>query len=175
MSWPILNKASETSKIIVIDTAHREVHEGHAYQASHKTVEGGDLADNAALRVLVRTGDRYPHMIFAGSCGGNAEANLFEGTVASNNGTAMTSNNVNRNGIMTPSVQVSHTPTVTGAGFELHNTLMPGGSGPHAGGGSGRSESEWVLAPNTNYLVEIINRSGNAAPASIMCHWYEEE
>jgi hypothetical protein len=66
------------------------------------------------------------------------------------------------------------TATVSG-GTELEHELLGGGSGPHALGGASRGEEEWILKPNTIYLVYVQNIGANANTHVISLNWYESD
>lgn len=162
--------------LVTISYEHHEVHEGKTFFASYKSPDGADVADNGALRFFLVGGARYSHIVFVASAGGDAEINFYESTACSSPGTPLQAHNMNRNGTMTPSLQVLHTPTVSDSGTRLVNELIPGGTGgAQTPGGAARPGTEWILAPGTDYLVEVINRAGSSQPISIAVQWYEKE
>lgn len=163
--------------LTTIDSVHRMVHKGRTFQASYKSPEGADIADNGNVTFLIKTGGREVHFAYSPAAGGDTELVFYEETTVSSNGTSVSRVNMNRrNSIFVPSVLVFHTPTVTGLGTLLQNILLPGGAGNPAAstpGGAFRSDTEWELKENTNYIVRIINRAGSAQPMSIGVQWYE--
>ena len=164
-----------SNSLQVIDFVHHEVHEGDTYQASFKTPDGAPLADNATLEVLIQAGNQPMHTVYAAAAGGDAEIALFEGTTFSAAGTAMPARNMSRLSTNTALATITHTPTTTLDGAQLQNAFLPGGAGgpPSTPGGAARQDTEWVLAPDTNYLLRLTNRSGGAQPASLVVQWYE--
>jgi hypothetical protein len=158
----------------VIPTEHYEVHEGETFQSSYKSPDDGAIADNASLEILLQTGSAYPHMTFSVAAGGDCEVLFYEDTTTSDVGTALVENNMQRYSTNVATLTATHTPTVSGVGTLLHNSFEPGGRGPQAPGGTGRSNTEWVLDINTVYLVRATNRAGTAQPMSIVVQWYEE-
>lgn len=159
---------------VTISAVHAEVHEGATYQASYKSPDGAEIADNGVIEMLLQVGAKYAHTVFSISCGGDSEVALYEGTTFSNAGTALSENNMKRPSGAIASLAATYTPTITLPGTLLLNDFIPGGTGPRAAGGTARRDSEWILKPNTNYLIRGINRSGNAQPMSIVAQWYEK-
>lgn len=174
---PVIIKGpiDEHGGLTVIDFAHHEVHEGHMYIASRKSAEGADVADNGTLILQITTGTRYAHFTFNVGGGGDTEVEFLE-SPTSTGGTALQSHNLNRNGTMTPSCVVVHTPSISAAGTLLENFLIPGGVGANfSAGGMARKDTEWILKPSTKYAIRATNRGGSAQPMSIVAEWYEEE
>jgi len=165
-----------TPPLVTIDTVHDHVHKGITVQASYKSPEGADVADNSDVTLAIFTGRRTSHLAFQVAAGGDAELLLYEGASLSANGTNLSAYNLNRaDSIFTPSTHVTHTPSVTTNGILLHNSFLPGGIAGGSVGGTARSETEWELKADTIYMIKLINRGGNAQPMSIVAQWYEEE
>lgn len=168
-----------TKQLIIIDFVHHEVHEGNTFQATQKTAEQGEIADDGVYDMLIITGDKAePHMEFLGSGGGDFELEFYENTVVSNNGTQLDVQNMRRSlhGINLNTTLAFETPTVTNVGDLISCRFIPGGGGggPTAAGGVGREDTEWDLNVDTNYLIRLTNRAGTAQPMSILAQWYEE-
>lgn len=159
---------------IHMDEIHANIHRGWMFSASIVDLA---LADDAAIEVLIQThATQSAHMRFVAAGGGDVEIELYEGATFSAAGTPMSASNRNRSSANTADSIITHTPTLTGDGTELHNTLGPGGSGFFATpGGESRTFEEWVLAPATVYLFRVSNRSGVAAPVSVTLDFYEPE
>jgi len=165
-----------TSARVVIDVAHHEIHEGETWLVSYKSPDADPIADNGTIAFVVVTGSKYVHLLARAGCGGDAEAELYEGTnYQVGTGTAMVERNKSRpTGDGGNTAQVIRQPAINNAGVLLENEFIPGGTGPQAVGGAGTMRAEWVFARNTNYMVRITNRAGNAQPMSLAIEWYEE-
>lgn len=168
-----------TKQLIVIDFVHHEIHEGDTFQASQKSAEGSDIADDATYEMFIVTGDEAEaHLVFSGACGGDCEIELFENTAVSDNGTQLNVQNMRRSlhGINLNTTLAYEEPTITNVGDLLSIRFIPGGfgGGPTASGGTAREDTEWVLKVSTNYLIRATNRAGTAQPMSILAQWYEE-
>ena len=160
--------------LATINTVHYEVHEGDTYQTSYKSPEGGDIADNGNVTLLVRVGDKELHLTFSVAAGGDCEIEFREAVSLTANGTALTPYNMRRSSSNSPTASAFQGPTYTG-GTLLADYLNPGGTKNQSPGGTARNNTEWILAANTNYIVRGINRSGGGQPISIMLQWYEED
>lgn len=166
-------------KPIFIDFVHHEVHDGNTFQACQKTADASPIADDASYDLLIVTGNEAEaHLVFSGAAGGTAEVLLYKETVVSANGALIPTQNMRQSlhGVNLNTTLAYTSPTVTNVGTLMHIQLLPGGSGPGQGtsGGTVRQETEWVLNPNTNYLIRVTNRSGAAQPISILVQWYEK-
>lgn len=161
-----------TGALTTIPVVHHEVHEGETFQAS---TYNDSIADDATMMLLLRTGSaRWPHMTFGVAAGGDAEVELLENPQVNNVGTGLTVYNMKRSTTTAPTTQVSQAPAIAG-GTLLAHFLNPGGTGANfSAGGTARADSEWILARSSNYVIRITNRSGAAAPVSILVQWYEE-
>ncbi len=158
--------------LVNIPVVHHEVHEGEMYQASFVNLA---VADDATVDLRLVTGAHYCHFVWDAECGGDGEIQFYEAPTISL-GTQLTVYNMNRPASADNTLDVYHTPTVGAVGTALlHNSVLSGGRGPNASGGSARANTEWILKPNTEYLLRLYNRSGNSQPASIVVQWYEEE
>jgi len=171
----ILLTDETTNALAIIPVVHHEVHEGKTFQTSYKTPDASPLADDAALNFLLITGSLFSHLTFAGAAGGDAEILLYEDTQYSASGAALPEWNMKRTSSSGTTLVMSLGPTITNVGTLLHNCFLPGGTGGNAPGGIVREDTEWILRPNSVYMVRLINRAGNAQPASLVAQWYEKE
>lgn len=165
-----------TGALATIPVVHHEVHEGDTFQVSYKSPDDTPIADDGNMDILLQTGARYAHLVFDIRAGGPAEVLFYEDTEVSDAGTAMTEHNMKRYSETAATVTATYTPTVTGAGTLLHDSLLPGGTGAGKSrtGGTVRDNTEWILKLNSNYLIRGTNRAGNAQPMSNIAQWYEE-
>jgi len=164
---------STVGALSVIDTIHHEIHEGVAFEASYKSPDGSELADNETLEILFVMGaTKEAHVTFIAAAVGNFELRLSEVTVGAN-GTALEVNNLSAVIDTAAEVRIFHTPVLPVIVRTYLDVWMPGGTGGKIQGGSTREEVEHVFAPNKNYLLRLTNRSGGAQPASAHVQWYE--
>lgn len=165
-----------TGAIAVIDTVHHEIHEGEMVVVSYKSPNASPIADDATISFLIQTKAKTAHIVIRLSFGGDCEIEIYEDTVfTGGTGTAMTVFNKNTNKA-TPSgySTVRRDVTVTNVGTLKYNFFFPGGTGGNAQGISESTRDEWLLKPNTNFLIRGTNRAGNVQPGSLAIEWYEE-
>lgn len=168
------NADPATGAPLIIDTVHHEVHEGEMFHASYTD---GDVADDASVDMLLTVGAKECHATWEVFAGGQVSVYLYEApTVA--DGTPITIYNMKRASANTPLSTVKHTPTVTATGTTalVNGRILPGGTSPTTRVGGGiRSGTEWILAPDTAYLMRVTNDSGAGIPINVVVEWYEEE
>ena len=100
---------------------------------------------------------------------------FYEGVIMTV-GTGMTAYNHNRNSVIVPTAIVKHTPTVTNTGTLIAQGYIGGGTGVGGSrsGGERGDINEWVLKPNTQYLLRLTNGSSAANIIQANVLWYEE-
>lgn len=168
------NSDPVTGAPTMIDTVHHEVHEGEMFHAGHTAAS---VANGASVDLLLTTGAKECHTTFEVFAGGQVSVYLYEApTIA--NGTAITIYNMKRSSANAPLSTVKHTPTVSATGTTalVNGRILPGGSSPQTRVGGGiRQGVEWVLAPDTAYLLRVTNGSGATIAINVGLEWYEEE
>jgi len=154
---------------VAIDILHNRVHESKTWLCSYKTPDASPLPDNGTLEFLVING-RGADLSFQPDGNGDIEVVFFENTVVSNNGTQLAVVNLNRERSLDTDVTVFRDPAITSDGDQLliqFSSWSTGGPAP-------RGAIIWILRPNTNYLIRVINRAGSAQPISLVAEWHEE-
>jgi len=166
-----------TNASVVITEPHHLCHMGLVFHSSHKHTGLANLASEDIL-IRVPTGS-YPHMhrIKLTTGGGDIDIVISEGATISATGSQVTAYNTNRNSSLTPNLTIFETPTVTDYGTEIHRQWLPptgAGIGQTAEGVSdAEAGEEWILAPNTDYVLQITNNSGDAIDLLVEILWYE--
>ena len=162
----------ETGAVITIEAAHHEVHEGEMFHAGYSA----NVLNGANLDFQLTTGAKEAHSTWEVFAGGLVTVSLFEGPETAD-GTPVLVYNMHRNSPNTPQGAVVHTPTVTDAGevILVNGRILPGGTSPTTRVGGGiRAGTEWILAPNTKYLLRVNNGSGGTIAINAVLEWYEE-
>ena len=155
-----------------IQTEHMRIHNGEMFAAGHLWTEGAAIADNANAELLIQLSDAA-HFIMNVAAGGDAEIHFFENPTFSAAGTAVTAHNKNGYSSSTSTATITHGPTITGDGISLGSSLMPGGAGGNAQGGTDSGFAhEWILKTGNDYLVRVINRAGITKAISINISFY---
>lgn len=96
---------------------------------------------------------------------------IYEGATLSNNGTALTVYNRDRNSATVGVTLLYHTPTVTGTGTLIFTSLQ-GTNTFNMQPLLDNFDNELILKANTKYLVRMASTSGSNA-YSILWDWYE--
>lgn len=165
-------RADVSSELIFISHEHSKIHEGKLFGAGYMNAT---LANDGNLDLHITTPVDYSvHTYIKTSGGGDSEFLIYEGTTFTANGTAITPINHNRTSSNVATTLAYHTPTVNVIGTQLWQEFVPGGSGGASPGAVGHPTSEQVvLAPNTEYLFRLVNRSGVVDYFNLLLSFYE--
>lgn len=161
-----------TNGLIGITYAHHEIHSGSSFTAV-------DLrsVSTTTFKWQITTPDSlvYAHILFDIECTGEMTLLVTEGSDRTN-GTAVPA--INRNRVGTPSaatVVVTHTPTsgtTDGATTIMNKRIGATGVGNKTlTAGGVRGANEFVLKPNTKYVVSATTYA--AVYVSLGLDWYE--
>lgn len=161
-----------TSAIKTITYPHHEIHSGSSYHASDV-----QSVSTTTIKWQVTTPDSlaYAHMIFSVECTGEMLLLVTEGSNKVD-GTALAE--INRNRVGTPKTAgtiVTRTPTggdTDGATTILTTRVGSTGVGSKTlSGGGARGTNEYILKPNTKYVVSVTTYA--AVFVSLELDWYE--
>ncbi len=157
-----------------LDVAHYEIHYGGMF---HAEFTNSSVANNGTVNVLMSTGDTGGHAIFEVAVGGQSSVQFWEAPTAATGSTVVPAFNMNRWLTRTAESLIYAAPTITATGeLTLVNRIIPAGATVQTRvGGQSSKGVEWVLAPNTDYLLRVTNTSGGAVPVSVMLEWYEAQ
>ena len=160
------------NQVISIDFNEHENHEGRQYTAFHNST----LGVGGSYQLLINTPPLSAdvaevHLLVL--MRGSAESNIVihEGTVVSDVGSAKTCINHNRQSGRISKTLITLDPTITSLGDVLIEAHF--GSGPNVGGAV-RDIHEFILLPNTFYLVNAISESATNQ-LSILLDFEEHE
>jgi hypothetical protein len=160
-----------------IDAAHKEIHEGETFEAWYRVPNGSTIANNGTLDMIISTGAKELHIVEAIAFGGDCELDVYvDGTYSG--GTSFTPINLKHSSseVSTASVSTQATAiTVSAVGTLKDEDLFFGGTGGNARGGAIRADTEIIWKINSDYLIRLTNRSGQAQRFMIKLQWYEEE
>jgi len=154
-----------THSLSVTDQVHRMNHLGMMFHASGKVT---GMVDTNVDEFMFITGAKAVHFQRLHFDFGRGDIDIlsYEDTLVSGNGSDLTSLifNQNRESTTTPLLAMYGAPTVTDVGTLLHTSWIPPtgtGTGQSADGISGGGNGEeWLLKPNSKYLIRITNNSG---------------
>ena len=171
----VLRMDDNTKALTTIDHAHHEVHEGSHFTFSAFSTIGD--ADTMMYLIVTPNTTKWAHMIVDVTGALDTKTELFE-TCTHVAGAFQSDYNNDRNSSDTSMVNIR---AVTQDGVTADGTKIFGshfgidagvGAGRVTGGGSDRSEAEWILKQNTSYLVAVISATA-ANIVSLKLSWYE--
>jgi hypothetical protein len=161
-----------SDSIITIPFEHHELHEGDSF-----VVCDVQSVDTTTLKWLITTPDslKYCHALFDIQCTGEVSILVTEG--ADRTGvTALTA--INRRRVGTPTVATLSVKRTTSAGttdgaitIESKRVGATGSGSKTISAGGSRGNNEYILKPNTKYVVAITTYA--AVYVSMCLDWYE--
>lgn len=167
-----------TGAFRTIETEHSYIHEGIFFESYNKFT----LTTAATKLITLKTpAAKYLHYRPTNlvTSADKVLIEFYEGaTVTAATGTAVTPANHNRNSTFTSGVTLLDAPTVTADGTKFTQVYIPGATGTggtRTGASAGVSNSEWVLKPNTTYLIKVKNGSSGSNDIQVNFQWYEED
>lgn len=157
-----------TGSEVSISYDQERIHSGRSYVATYKVPDASPLADNADIDFLIINGEKAIHLIFTFSGNSDVEIQFYENPVVSGTGTQVPIVGLNRFRTLPQHAVVYRDPAVTSVGDLLYNDYRAYGVGAEFS-----HTLEWILRPNTSYMVRGINRAGSAQSVYMMIHWDE--
>ena len=155
----------------IIDHLHYETHEGDVYYFSHLYES---VSNNGTADMYISVGDIPLHATLRVNTGGTSYVNLYDGTSLSATGDDVVPQNKNRLFPNAHEFTVQADPSIDSIGTPMGTgEMLPGGSAGQKAGSSNTERDEWVLAPNTTYMLRVTNKSGGAIHISISSSSYE--
>lgn len=160
---------TEDGRLVAISPAHSAVHLGYSYTiAAFETLANTEVGN--FLFSVPDIAPLYCHVVI--EVGNSVEClyEMFEGTTVSANGSEYSSVNRNRNSTNEALMKVYSGPTVTADG-SIILTSKVGVAKKY--GGQVRSENEFVLKNNTNYMLRVTNLASGDNIINGLVSWYE--
>jgi len=161
----------------VIQEQHRVIHDGMFFTTSGKNT--GWTNGTTQEFLISPPAGCFPHIqaMLLSFGKGDIDFAAYEGPTITDNGTALPTRNVNRNSTNTPDLNLYASPTTTDDGELEYQLWVPPtatGAGQSANGITGVGQgSEWILKPETPWLVRLTNNSGSTIDWSYEFSWYE--
>lgn len=160
--------------LTTIPFEHHEIHDGSAFVASGTA----DLASGGTIQALIKTpaGTKFAHAALEVITEAEAAFNFYEGYVvgaAGTVGTNVAAQNRNRNSSGTATTLIYTGPSVGTAAGTIGTLIYASHWNASKGPNIERGVSEWVLKPNTQYLLEVVNATAAANYTAWAVNWYE--
>lgn len=168
------HRALDVNVLNSVNLAHNLVHSGQLFEVSHIYPT---ILNNTSATFYIACGANEVHCVFVAAVEGASEFRFYENPTISLTGTSLVPKSFNR---VTETSYLSTWAydTVTNTvGSLLTESFLPAGTkNKLTGGQSGGlpSGAEWILKPNTDYLLELINKSGANEIVSLDAIFYEE-
>lgn len=163
---------------LAIDVAHHEIHEGDAYSLTNtdSVAANNEVVQIYLIAPAVSVPQKRMHLVLNTSGTGAHTVTVTEGITFSSGGAAAVAVNRRRDSAKTSASQTpkigsdksANKITYTGGTIIWQQDL---GSGKTAGS-EGRGTTEWILAPNTEYIFEVASGATSTAIA-LSATWYE--
>ena len=167
-----------TGAFRTIETEHSYIHEGIFFESYNKFTLAAGATKVVTIKPAAGTYLHYRPTNLVTSAD-KVTIEFYEGaTVTAATGTAVTPSNHNRNSTLASKVTLLDAPTVTANGTKFAQVYIPGATGTggtRTGASAGVSSSEWVLKPDTVYMVKVTNGSSGSNDIQINFQWYEED
>jgi hypothetical protein len=159
-----------TRAATVIDYSHHKVHAGDFFSASFDT----SLGNNDTLFVLMTTPNttKWSHMLVEANGIFVTETRLYENPTGSGAGASMTAYNHDRNSATTAGLTLKKDYVGTAFGTLLHRDKGGFTIGQSRGSIQQRSNDEWILKQNEDYLLIIVS-STESNLVQVRLLWYE--
>lgn len=172
-------EALEGADSVVMDYSHYMVHDGQMYNASYVNLT---VTASSFYEVLMVTGAKEPHINIGVDFGAAGRAWLYGDVTYTSDtttsyGTALTIMNMKRSSTNTPDMTMyiaGSTPSWTASTLLYDESFGAATNKSNPVGGGVRQGTEWVLKPNTKYLLRLTNISAATASASFQAQFYEE-
>lgn len=154
--------------IKTIGFVHQLIHEGYGFHASEKI---SSLTNGSSYNLLLQTSNTETHLLIThiDSTAAPCDIFIFEDAIVSNVGTPVSVHNTNRINQLPYNGRLYHTPTITNDGTQLEYHIINGAK--QSGGSSEVFDFEWVLKPNSNYLIRLTNNSTGTLDAGYELFW----
>lgn len=160
-----------------IGIVHQKVHEGVSYTSNYLKK---DVVNNEFLRLHLKTGIASAHLVIELECEGKVYFRTYSGVTFTDEGQPpselLTSELTLFNRLICATngnkTNVFSNPTFTG-GILRGNRMLPFGTGGSASGGKSASRIESIICPNTSFVIELQNVSGQARDLGMALDWYE--
>jgi len=158
-----------TDALIMIQETHSQIHEGDMFSYCNTT----DIANSGNFTILFVTPNNGlgTHIVFVVETEAEAGFQIWESANVSANGTMdMHIVNRNRTSANLSAVMIYNTPTLNSLGSMICDKHWGTGKGV---GGEDRAAEEWLLKPNTKYIIRVTNFTTSANYASTELIWYQ--
>ena len=163
--WCFVEDAPRNAlRVIDADKIAFGVESGLTFIATHTEVA---LSAGGTVELLLQTAGSSVHLTLTLSVSAAFLGGLYEDATFSAAGNAVTNTARDRANLLTPTATITEGPTLTGDGNLLADTFLPGGRGAQSIGSLTTGAGEWLLKPNTVYLMRMVNLSNTTSEVTV--------
>lgn len=194
-TWQPLKIDAITHALETVEYQHHEIHDKNSFTAYYARTTDATISHRSGLYIktpLATANGKLIHMVFSGACSVAADFSINEApTLTSNAGSgagviynryrSSTKTSGLFDNATSPAVNKFTTLDETAiaggswnAGTVLRTFPLAVGSGPKAAGGVERGTQEYILKPNTSYVIMLTNTGSPANDHLLQMDWYEE-
>jgi hypothetical protein len=146
--------------VYTITKEHRDTHAGRVFELNLEQASVGTSGYN----YLIRVGAKQAHLSYGGVIRGDGIVlRMFEAPTVTTTGSSLTPVNTNRDladKVAIPTTLLYGGATVSADGTPLDRKYAASGAVGNSGGGTITLDYQWVLRPNTDYLLRVATASG---------------
>jgi len=162
---------NEHGALLTMSLEQYMVHQGKAFVFSSKFTLAADSTIDF-MGVTGATSDVHFRNYDITSLTGAVETTFYEGVTYSAAGTPASALNMNRTSLNAPTISIYGSPTVTSTGTTLSVATSTAG-GNKTGDTTGALPVEWILKPDTAYMLRVHNLDQQDADMTAVMFFYE--
>jgi hypothetical protein len=152
---------------------HKRTHLGMAYRANNLY----SILNAGTAYLQFKTGAKTTHLKQLGIVVdlNTIVVSPIEAPVITNGTTVVTPYNANRTSSNTSVATLFSNPSGISAGTTIDADLIPAATGGNREPGiMSPADVEWMLKPNTNYVIQMTNQGSTTSQVSMKLLWYEQ-
>lgn len=170
----LVSEVDDLGYLVGIDIEHHKIHEGRSFVAYiiDTTVNSGE-ANAKEIHILTpNTAARF-HIFGVLQATNSGIVEIRENPTITVNGSAVVKGNRDRNSVIVSVLEIYEDPTVTVDGLLISGGLVGANDVGNKGiGGIDRTDAEFILKQNEQYLIRFIADNDNTKIV-IRLNWYE--
>lgn len=156
---------------LIIEPSHGAIHEGTHFTVKYNKIIGAGSVVSVMMTTPATATSKYIHFVAGVEC--DKAATWTFSQCSASGGSALTSYNNNLNSSSTAGTTIVANPTITtyGTVYETHIIGTTGNPTSRTGGGV-EQRNEWLLAPATQYLINVSTVSASSNTVINIPYYY---
>ena len=169
--WLPIDYISGNRKIL--EPVHGAIHDGTHFTLTYNKIIGAGSTVSVMITTPATSTSQYIHFVCGVEC--DKAATWTFSQCSASVGSTLTAYNNNLNSTKTNPAPLSANPTLTTVGTVLETHIIGTTGNPTSVSGGGvEQRNEWVLAPATQYLVNVSTVSASSNTVINMPYYYRE-